>query len=155
MHQSNPHNGPDQQSNLEQVLRATLSFIKTKIITNENDKIGIVLFGCDKNQTENSLKFKHIHVLYSLDVPEASLIKKLETKISTITQDHGFFDEGVAVPDDDASQINSSLVKMVQGSSLVNASQASRPAGSQLGSSSQAGSIAPRSPLFEALWVCH
>ena len=45
MHESNPHNGAEQTSNIEQVLRAALSFIKTKIISNENDKIAIVLYG--------------------------------------------------------------------------------------------------------------
>jgi len=98
MHQSNPHNGTDQQSNLEQVLRATLSFIKTKIIANENDKIGVVLYGVGKSggsvANENSLNFKNVHVLYSLDIPDASLIKMLETKITTIESDHGSFNEG-------------------------------------------------------------
>lgn len=42
----NPHNGPGSPSNLDQVLQAALSFMKTKIITNENDKIAIVLYGC-------------------------------------------------------------------------------------------------------------
>jgi len=80
-------------------LRASLSFIKTKIITNENDHIAIILYGCasdtqvglEKSLNENSLNFKNIHVLYSLDVPDASLIKQIETKISTFTQDHGWF----------------------------------------------------------------
>ena len=47
MQQMNRHNGADQQSNIEQILRATLNFMKTKIITNENDKVGIVLWGCN------------------------------------------------------------------------------------------------------------
>jgi hypothetical protein len=40
-------------SSIDSVLRAALSFMKTKIITSDNDKIGIVLYGCAK--TENSL----------------------------------------------------------------------------------------------------
>lgn len=46
MQQINPHNGPDQQSNIEQIIRAALNFVKTKIISNENDKVAIVLWGC-------------------------------------------------------------------------------------------------------------
>jgi len=77
-----------------------LSFVKTKIITNENDKVGVILYGCDRQYTqangnqaanENSLNFKNIHVMYPLDAPDATLIKQLETKISTFTQDHGWF----------------------------------------------------------------
>jgi hypothetical protein len=60
-------------------LRAALSFIKTKIISNENDKIGIILYGVSKDgkavPNENSLKFSNIHVLYNLDIPDASLKK--------------------------------------------------------------------------------
>ena len=95
MQQLNPHNGPDQQSNIEQILRATLNFMKTKIITNENDKVGIVLWGCHQNggseENKNSLNFKSVHVLYDLDLPDANLIKKLEAKLITFTSDHGWF----------------------------------------------------------------
>ena len=54
-HEKNPHNGEAQSSNLEQVIKACLSFMKTKIITSDNDKIGIVLYGC--KETSNSLNF--------------------------------------------------------------------------------------------------
>ena len=96
MHQRNPHNGQSQDSNLKQVLKAALSFVKTKIITNENDKIGIVLFGCGTSENQrvknqNSLNFKHVHVMYSLDVPDASLIKQLESKLTSFTMDHAYF----------------------------------------------------------------
>lgn len=107
MQKQNPHNGQDQQSNIEQVLRATLSFIKTKIVSNENDKIGIVLYGCGGKggceENKNSLNFKNIHVLYNLDIPDAGLIKALENKISSFTKDHGFFDD-VGQPDQKESQ---------------------------------------------------
>ena len=56
------------------MLRAALSFMKTKIITNDNDKIGIVLYGC--NKTENSLNLPNITVLQRLDTPDAATIKK-------------------------------------------------------------------------------
>ena len=130
MQQHNPHNGADQQSNISQVLRAALSFIKTKIITNENDKVGIVLYGCKEGT--NSLSLKNIDVLYSLCEPDASLIKMLETKITTFTQDHGWFDEAKAV-----------------------SSQTSQILSSSLAAGSSVSGTSPRSPLFEALWICH
>lgn len=130
MQQHNPHNGADQQSNISQVLRAALSFIKTKIITNENDKVGIVLYGCKEGT--NSLSLKNIDVMYSLCEPDASLIKMLETKITTFTQDHGWFDEAKAV-----------------------SSQTSQILSSSLAAGSSVSGSAPRSPLFEALWICH
>ena len=46
-------------------MRAALSFMKTKIITNDNDKIGIVLYGSKK--TENSLNLANITVMQKLD----------------------------------------------------------------------------------------
>ena len=55
MHEKNPHNGDGQPSNLDQIIKACLSFMKTKIITSDNDKIGIVLYGC--KETSNSLNF--------------------------------------------------------------------------------------------------
>ena len=61
-------------SSVDSVLRAALSFMKTKIITNDNDKIGIVLFCC--NKTENSLNLPNITVLQRLDTPDAATIKK-------------------------------------------------------------------------------
>lgn len=134
MHQRNPHNGQDQDSNLQQVLKAALSFVKTKIITNENDKIGIVLYGCgssenQKVKNQNSLNFKDVHVLYSLDAPDANLIKQLENKLTQFTQDHGFFSHPAAAPNKpvsefDPSQINSSSVI---GSSLAAANSSLNP----------------------------
>ena len=46
MHEKNPHNGEGHPSNIDLILRAALSFMKTKIITSDNDRIGIVLYGC-------------------------------------------------------------------------------------------------------------
>ena len=63
-------------SNVDSVLRAALSFMKTKIITSDNDKIGIVLFGC--NKTENSLNLPNITVLQRLDTPDAATIKRFQ-----------------------------------------------------------------------------
>ena len=101
-------------------MRATLSFIKTKIISNENDKVGIVLYGVSQSglkvKNENSLNFKNIHVLYSLDVPDAQLIKTIENKICNFTDDHGSFEESGA-QHLDPTQINSCAVN--PGSSLA------------------------------------
>jgi hypothetical protein len=41
----NPHNEAG-ISSIETVLKACLSFLKTKIITSMQDKVGVVLFGC-------------------------------------------------------------------------------------------------------------
>ena len=61
MHEKNPHNGEGESPNIEQVLKACLSFMKTKIITSDNDKIGIVLYGSKVSQ--NSLSLPNIFVL--------------------------------------------------------------------------------------------
>ena len=68
MYQQNIHNGQalieeecESTSSIDSILRAALSFMKTKIITNDNDKIGIILYGCAK--TENSLNLENITVM--------------------------------------------------------------------------------------------
>jgi ATP-dependent DNA helicase 2 subunit 1 len=76
MHEVNPHNGEGHPSNLEMILKACLSFMKTKVITSDNDKIGIVLYGSSKEN--NTMSFKHINVLFKLDSPDAGAIKTLE-----------------------------------------------------------------------------
>ena len=68
-----PTSDCESTSSVDSVLRAALSFMKTKIITSDNDKIGIVLFGC--NKTENSLNLPNITVLQKLDTPDAATIK--------------------------------------------------------------------------------
>ena len=153
----------DEQSNVEQILRATLSFIKTKIISNENDKLGIVLYGSGKKggaaANQNSLNFEHIHVLHGLDIPDASLIKQLETKIVTFESDHGCFNESEAVQAQEPDQINSSVVNNMSSASL-NPAVSSLLSQDKVGSTSSqfaGSSLLPnqRAPLFEALWICH
>ena len=70
MLQPNAHNGETRECNAAQVLRAALSFIKTKIITAESDRIAIVLYGQKDGDSS-----KAVEVLYALDQPDASLIK--------------------------------------------------------------------------------
>ena len=55
--------------------------MKTKIITNDNDKIGIVLYGCAR--TVNSLNLPNITVLQQLDTPDAGIIKSFKDQIET------------------------------------------------------------------------
>lgn len=88
MHEKNPHNGDDNPSNIEQVLKACQSFMKTKIITSDNDKIGIVLYGC--KLSNNSLQLNNIYVLQKLDSPDANSIKSLENQIANFTKELGF-----------------------------------------------------------------
>lgn len=96
MHEKNPHNGEGQPSNLEQVLKACLSFMKTKVITSDNDKIGVVLYGC--RDANNALSFQHINVMHKLDSPDAAAIKDLERKIPTFSEDFGHSKEGTQTP---------------------------------------------------------
>lgn len=62
--------------------------MKSKIITSDNDKIGIVLYGC--KTSNNSLNFNNIYVLQKLDTPDANSIKKIEDLIPKFTKEHGF-----------------------------------------------------------------
>lgn len=62
--------------------------MKTKIITSDNDKIGIVLYGC-KTQS-NSLNFNNIHVFQKLDGPDAATIKNLEKKMANFSNEFGW-----------------------------------------------------------------
>ena len=66
--------GEENLSNVDQILQAALSFMKTKIITNDNDKIGIVLYGV--GEANNSLNLNNIDVLMKLDTPDAQTIKQ-------------------------------------------------------------------------------
>lgn len=60
MFEENPHN-PDSTSSIDQILKATLGFMKNKIITSESDRVGIILFGCQSSN--NPLNFKNITVM--------------------------------------------------------------------------------------------
>jgi hypothetical protein len=46
--------------------------MKTKIVTNDNDKIGLVLYGA--SQSNNPLKFKGLDIPMALDTPDAEQI---------------------------------------------------------------------------------
>ncbi len=87
MHQRNKHNEND-ESNIKQVMQSVTSFLKTKVITSDQDKIGIVLFGCKTQR--NSMNYQNIHVLMPLDCPDAQSIKNIEGIADTVTKDFGF-----------------------------------------------------------------
>ena len=77
MFRANPFNQVDdggETSSVSCVLKAALSFMKNKIITNDNDKIGVVLYGC--NKTSNLLSLANVYVLQKLDIPDAQTIKQ-------------------------------------------------------------------------------
>ena len=57
--------------------------MKTKIITSQQDTLGIILFNTSKS--ENSSKFKNISILLQIDEPNAETIKKLEVLEKSIS----------------------------------------------------------------------
>lgn len=80
MFEPNPHN-PNSSNSIDQILKATLSFMKTKIISSDSDKVGVILFGCETS--DNPLNFKHISVLQNLDCLDAQIIKDFQHKSET------------------------------------------------------------------------
>ena len=79
MHESNPHLESGMTA-IQNVLKVVVSFMKTKILSNENDHISIVLYNCDKSA--NTLQADNIYILQDLDVPDASRIKEIEGYIT-------------------------------------------------------------------------
>ena len=78
MFQTNPHN-PDSTSSIDQVLKATLQFMKSKVIKSDSDKIAIVLYNCE--QSQNTLNFPHTVVYQSLEATDATIIKQFQQGI--------------------------------------------------------------------------
>jgi hypothetical protein len=70
--------------------------MKNKIITNDNDKIGIVLYGC--NKTNNSLNLKNIYVMQKLDIPDATTIKGFQSHIDSFSEDFGSAAQNASSP---------------------------------------------------------
>ena len=91
MFDENPHNAKvsaeGETSSMANVLTAALSFMKNKIVTSDNDKIGIVLYGT--RTAKNPLNFNSINVVLKLDTPDAQTIKLLQEKIATYRTDFG------------------------------------------------------------------
>ena len=83
-----PTDDSESTSSIDSVLRAALSFMKTKIITSDNDKIGVVLYG--SSTANNSLNLPNITVLQKLDTPDATTIKTFQSQIASFEADFGF-----------------------------------------------------------------
>jgi len=83
-----PTDDCESTSSIDSVLRAALSFMKTKIITSDNDKIGVVLYG--SSVANNSLNLPNIAVLQKLDTPDATTIKTFQNQIASFETDFGF-----------------------------------------------------------------
>ncbi|CAF1005109.1 unnamed protein product [Didymodactylos carnosus] len=59
------------------VMKAAQTFYQSKIISNDKDLMGIILYGTEKSK--NSFDFKHINILHELSQPSAERIIELET----------------------------------------------------------------------------
>jgi ATP-dependent DNA helicase 2 subunit 1 len=67
----------DLQTGFQLVMRACQSFYQSKIISNDKDLSGIILYGTEKNK--NTFDFNHIYILHELAQPSAERIIQLET----------------------------------------------------------------------------
>ena len=61
---------------LSSILNITENFLKTKIISNQNDLFGIILFNTSK--TNNEMNFEGVNVLFKIEAPNAFNIKKIK-----------------------------------------------------------------------------
>src|SRR5690606_38624478 len=64
------------ENTLTSILAVAESFLKTKIITNENDLFGLIVY--NTNKTNNILNFEGINVIIPLTAPDAKLIKDVK-----------------------------------------------------------------------------
>ena len=62
---------------LSTLLNITENFLKTKIISNQNDLFGIVLFNTGK--MNNEMNFEGVNTLFKIEAPNAFNIKKIKT----------------------------------------------------------------------------
>ena len=61
---------------LSTILKVTENFLKTKIISNQNDLFGMVLF--NTSITSNEMNFEGINTLFKIAAPNALIIKKIK-----------------------------------------------------------------------------
>ena len=61
---------------ISSLLKITENFLKTKIISNQNDLFGIVLFNTDK--INNEMNFEGVNILFKIEAPNAFNIKKIK-----------------------------------------------------------------------------
>jgi hypothetical protein len=64
------------------LLKVTENFLKTKIISNQNDLFGIVLFNTDKK--DNEMNFEGVNVLFKIEAPNAFNIKKNKNNVTKL-----------------------------------------------------------------------
>ncbi|CAF1366338.1 unnamed protein product [Adineta steineri] len=64
------------ETGFQLVMRACQSFYQSKIISNDKDLSGIILYGTEKNK--NTFDFNHIYILHELAQPSAERIMQLE-----------------------------------------------------------------------------
>ncbi|CAF1615179.1 unnamed protein product [Rotaria magnacalcarata] len=72
------------------VMRACQSFYQSKIISNDKDLSGIILYGTEKNK--NTFDFNHIYILHELAQPSADRIIQLENLSNKATYKKSFND---------------------------------------------------------------
>ena len=60
---------------METALHAVECFMKSKIVSNDNDRIGVLLYNTEKSQ--NQLNFSSIHLLQSLELIDAQRILEI------------------------------------------------------------------------------
>ena len=58
------------------LLKVIENFLKTKIISNQSDLFGIVLFNTSKN--DNEMNFEGVNTLFKIEAPNAFNIKKIK-----------------------------------------------------------------------------
>lgn len=58
---------------MAKILKSLSSFLKSKIISNPEDKVGLVFYNVQK--TLNTLNFKFINIVYEPESPSAERIK--------------------------------------------------------------------------------
>lgn len=61
---------------LSAILKVTENFLKTKIISNEKDLFGMVLY--NTSITDNDMGFSGVNILFKIGAPDAMMIKKLK-----------------------------------------------------------------------------
>lgn len=71
----NPHN-KDNKSSVQTALYAVECFMKSKIISNDNDRIGVLLYNTERS--ENQLNFSSIHLLQNLELIDAQRILEIQ-----------------------------------------------------------------------------
>jgi ATP-dependent DNA helicase 2 subunit 1 len=80
----------DLKTGFQLVMRACQRFYQSKIISNDKDLSGIILYGTETNK--NAFDFKHIYILHDLAQPSAERIIQLETLSKKDSYEKAFSD---------------------------------------------------------------